>query len=45
MSFSPEIIADLCKDPVPVLNRGYRAKERIPGGLVPAEPRRRRSFC
>lgn len=29
MSFSPEIIADLCKDPVPVLNRGYRAKERI----------------
>lgn len=29
MSFSPEIIADLCKDPVSVLNRGYRAKERI----------------
>lgn len=29
MSFSPEIIADLCKDPVPVLNRGYHAKERI----------------
>lgn len=29
MSFSPKIITDLCKDPVPVLNRGYRAKERI----------------
>lgn len=29
MSFSPEIIAALCKDPVPILNRGYRAKERI----------------
>ena len=29
MSFSAEIIQELCKDPVRVLNRGYRAKERI----------------
>lgn len=29
MNFSAEVIQELCKDPVPVLNRGYRAKERI----------------
>lgn len=29
MSFSDELIQELCKDPVPVLNRGYRAQERI----------------
>ena len=26
---NPEIIKQLAEDPVPVLNRGYRAKERI----------------
>ena len=29
MNFSPELIKDLCEDPVHVLTRGYRAKERI----------------
>lgn len=29
MNFSAEVMAELCEDPVPVLTRGYRAKERI----------------
>lgn len=31
MNFSDEILKKLAEDPVPVLNRGYRAKERIAG--------------
>lgn len=31
MSFSVEILTKLAEDPVPVLNRGYRAEERIAG--------------
>jgi len=29
MTFSKELLSDLARDPVAVLNRGYRAKERI----------------
>lgn len=31
MNFSVEILTKLAEDPVPVLNRGYRAEERIAG--------------
>lgn len=31
MIFSDEILTKLAEDPVPVLNRGYRAEERIAG--------------
>ena len=31
MNFSNEILIKLAEDPVPVLNRGYRAEERIAG--------------